>query len=210
MVRPNIPMNKRYLLFREAFKTATYLDSLVVTKVGTKKATRHDNFYGKNPKWMTFLITWGEAGTVKVKTKTTPKLADRGIHCMFMGYADDHNGDVYRMWNPETERVQITRDVILMKQMMFTKGVEDAVIEINNDSTEEGQCDDEKPTDPRNVEDNGIDDESEEDSSDEEPVEEYEPWNDLTIRSVQSFRAPSRLIAEVGASALGLTKAVEN
>jgi hypothetical protein len=123
MVRANIPMNKRYLLFREAFKTVTYLDSLVVTTVETKKATRHEHFYGKNPKWMKFLRTWGEAGTVKVKTKTMPRLADRGVHCMFTGYADDQEGDVYHMWNPKTERVHITQDVIWMKHIMFTKGL---------------------------------------------------------------------------------------
>jgi hypothetical protein len=67
---------------------------------------------------------------------------------MFIGYADDHDGDVYHMWNPETERVHIIRDAIWMKQMMFTKGVEDAVIEINNDNAEEGQGDDENPADP--------------------------------------------------------------
>jgi hypothetical protein len=209
MVRANIPMSKIYLLFREAFKTATYLDSLVVTTIGEKKATRHEHFYGKNPKRMKFLRTWGEAGTVKFKTKTTPKLADRGVHCMFIGYTDDHDGDVYRMWNPKTERVHITRDAIWMKQMMFTEGVEDAVIEINNDNAEEGQGDDEKPADPGNIEDNGTDDESEDDSSDEEPVEEDKPWNDVTTRSGRSVRAPSRLIADVGASALGLTKAEE-
>jgi hypothetical protein len=76
IVRANITMNKRYLLFREAFKTATYLDSLVVTTLGTNKATMHDHFYGTNTKWMKFLRKWGEAGTVKAKKKTTPKLAD--------------------------------------------------------------------------------------------------------------------------------------
>jgi hypothetical protein len=40
MVLANITLNKRYLLFREAFKTATYLASLVVTTVGTKKANK--------------------------------------------------------------------------------------------------------------------------------------------------------------------------
>jgi hypothetical protein len=49
MVRANIPMSKRYLLFREAFKTAADLDSLVVTTIGEKKATKHEHFYGKNP-----------------------------------------------------------------------------------------------------------------------------------------------------------------
>jgi hypothetical protein len=55
MVRVNIPMNKIYLLFREAFKTATDFDSLVVTEIGTKKASMHEHFYGTNPKWMKFL-----------------------------------------------------------------------------------------------------------------------------------------------------------
>jgi hypothetical protein len=81
------------------------MDYLVVTTVGTKKATRHEHLYGINPKCMNFLRTWGEAGTVKVKTKTMPKLADRGVHCMFVGYADYHDGDVYQMWNPKTETV---------------------------------------------------------------------------------------------------------
>jgi hypothetical protein len=57
------------------------------------------------------------------------------------------------MWNPKTERVQITRDVIWMKQMMFTKGIEEPVIEVNSDNTEDGQDDDEKPVDPGEVED---------------------------------------------------------
>jgi hypothetical protein len=90
------------------------------------------------------------------------------------------------------------------------KRKEDIVIEIDNDNTDEGKGENEKPADPGNVEDNGTDDKSEDDSSDEEPVEEDEPWNDVTTRSGRSVRAPSRLIAEVGASALGLTKAEEN
>jgi hypothetical protein len=182
----------------------------VVITIGEKKATRHEHFYGENPKWMKYLRTWGEAGTVKVKTKTTPKLADRGVHCMFIGYADDHDGNVYHMWNPKTKTVHITRDVIWMKQMMFAKGVEDAVIEINNDNEGEGQSDDKERTDPVTVEDNASEDESEDDSSDDEAVEEDEPWNDVTTRSGRSVRASWRLITEMGASALGLTKSEEN
>jgi hypothetical protein len=129
---------------------------------------------------------------------------------MFIGYADDHDGDLYRICNPKMERIHITRDVIWMKHMMFTKVVEDPVIEVNNDNIEDGQGDEENPVDPGEVEDNGTDDESEYDSSDEEPVEEDKPWSDVTTRSGRSVRAPSRLIVAVGASALGLTKAEEN
>jgi hypothetical protein len=39
MVRANIPLKSRYLIFREAFKTTTYLDYEVITTVVTKKAT---------------------------------------------------------------------------------------------------------------------------------------------------------------------------
>jgi hypothetical protein len=74
---------------------------------------------------------------------------------MFISYTDDHDGDVYRMWNPKTERVHITRDVIWMKQTIFTKGVEEPIIEVNNDNTENGHDDVEKHADPGEVEDSG-------------------------------------------------------
>jgi hypothetical protein len=52
-----------------------------------------------------------------------------------------------------------------MKQMMFTKGIEEPVIEVNNDNTEDGQDDDEKPAGPGEVKDSRSDDESEDDLS---------------------------------------------
>jgi hypothetical protein len=44
--------------------------------------------------------------------------------------------------------VHITQDIIWIKQMMFTKGIEEPVIEVNNGDNEDGQGDDEKPADP--------------------------------------------------------------
>ena len=67
------------------------------------------------------LCTWGEAGTIKKKDKSTPKIADGGLQCMFVGYATDHTGDTYRMWNPERSRVHETRDVIWLKRMFYSK-----------------------------------------------------------------------------------------
>jgi hypothetical protein len=37
-----------------------------------------------------------------------------------LGYADDHAGDVYRMWDPDTDGVHETRDVTWLKRMYFT------------------------------------------------------------------------------------------
>ena len=39
--------------------------------------------------------TFGEEGTVKIKGKFTPKISDRGAQCMMVGYAEQHDGDVY-------------------------------------------------------------------------------------------------------------------
>jgi hypothetical protein len=121
MAEANVPTSLKYLLFREALMTATLLDGLVVQEVDGKAATRFVQFYGENPKWVKFLRTWGETGTVKVITKTSAKLVDRGAQCMFVGYALNHTGDTYRMYDPQSKRVHITRDVIWLKRMFFQK-----------------------------------------------------------------------------------------
>jgi hypothetical protein len=91
-----------------------------VIRYNGKLATRYEHWYGQNPQFANHLRTWGEAGTVKIKTSTTPKLNNKGVACMFIGYATDHKGDCYRMWNPKTSRVHTTRDVFWLKRMFFT------------------------------------------------------------------------------------------
>jgi hypothetical protein len=97
MAAANIPMQIRYKIYREALKTATVLDGLMVVEIDGMTASRYKHFFGENPKFSNFLRTWGEAGTVTIKGKMHPKVADRGIQCMFTGYANDHTGDCYRM-----------------------------------------------------------------------------------------------------------------
>ena len=38
------------------------------------------------------------------------KLDNRGKTCTFVGYADDHAGDVYRFLNVQTKRIIMSRD----------------------------------------------------------------------------------------------------
>jgi len=82
---------------------------------------RVEHWCGKVTAFSKYLQTWGEAGTVKVKTMGTPKIADQGVHCMFVGYALDHAGDCYCMWDPATKQVHETRDVIWLKCMYYAK-----------------------------------------------------------------------------------------
>jgi hypothetical protein len=120
MSAANIPMKIMYKVWIKAFQHATDLDGLVVTEINGNTATRYEHWNGKIPKWVKHMRTWGESCTVKVKTDTTPKIADRGLKCMFVGYSKDHDGDCYEMWYPQTNRIYTTRNVIWMKKMYYS------------------------------------------------------------------------------------------
>jgi hypothetical protein len=121
MARANVPMNIRYKVFTKAFKTATLLDGLTVIKIGNREATRYEQWCGKNPEFSEYVQTWGEVGTVQIKTNATPTIGDRGIQCMFVGYSLDHTADCYKMWDPATSRVHQTRDVIWLDRMYYNR-----------------------------------------------------------------------------------------
>ena len=76
MYRANVSEAIQHILWTEAFKTATLLDGLIPVEIGGKVATRYEHWSGHNPEFAKHLRTWGEAGTVKTKTKTTPKVND--------------------------------------------------------------------------------------------------------------------------------------
>ena len=43
-------------------------------------------------------------------------MIDRGFIAIFVGYAENHAGDVFRMFNPSTSRVTITRDAQFLQR----------------------------------------------------------------------------------------------
>jgi hypothetical protein len=98
----------------------------MVIEIEGVHATRYLYWSGKEPAFAKHLKTWGEAGTVKLKIKATPKVADRGVQCMFVGYAIDHEGDCYRMRGPNTSRIHETRDIIWMQRMFYQQQLPEA------------------------------------------------------------------------------------
>ena len=59
--------------------------------VNGKTKSRYEHFFGSRPKFSEHIRTWGEAGTVTTYIKTNkPKVMDRGVTCMFVGYPDEH------------------------------------------------------------------------------------------------------------------------
>jgi hypothetical protein len=73
------------------------------------------------PAYLQHLCTWGESGTVTIKSTMTPKVKDRGVQCMFVGYAVKHPGDMYHMWDPVTGGIHEPRDIIWLQCMYYGK-----------------------------------------------------------------------------------------
>ena len=94
----NMPKNMKFLLFGEAVKTATKLDWLTVMTLDGVTKSRVEHYCGKVPRFASYLKTFGEAGTVTIGKDG--KVGSRGVTIFFVGYADKHGGDCYRMFNP--------------------------------------------------------------------------------------------------------------
>ena len=95
----------------EVISTATKLDNIMVRPERAKPP--HTLFYGKDAKSGKYMRTFGEMAVVAIHeaTKMRSKLDNRGKTCMFVGYAEDHPGDVYRFLNIHTKRIIMSRDV---------------------------------------------------------------------------------------------------
>ena len=95
----------------EGISTATKLDNIMVRPERTKPP--HTLFYGEDAKYMKYMRTFGEMAVVGIYEGKTirSKLDNRGKTCMFVGYAEDHAGDVYRFLNIHTKRIIMSRDV---------------------------------------------------------------------------------------------------
>jgi hypothetical protein len=93
----NLDEKEQYLLYCYAFDTATKLDGFVQVMKDGITQSRYKHWCQEEPAWAKHLRTFGEAGTIKIKTDTTPKPYEKGVQCIFVGYSNDHAGDCYLM-----------------------------------------------------------------------------------------------------------------
>ena len=70
-------------------------------------------FYNKDARYMKYMRLSGEMVVVAIHEgkKMRSKVDNRGKTCMFVGYAEDHAGDVYRFLNIHTKSIIMSRDV---------------------------------------------------------------------------------------------------
>jgi hypothetical protein len=128
-----VPRNSRFEFFQEVIMTMTKLDWLKLITINKVKKTRIEHYGLPLPNFTRYLRTWGEAEIIK--TGKDGKIGDHGVTGMFVGYALNHKGNCYRMWNPSTKKISKTRDVVFLKRMFFgtpTKPV------CNKQSTDDG------------------------------------------------------------------------
>jgi hypothetical protein len=97
-----VPKDRRLDFFPEVIMTITKLDWLKLITINKVKKTRIKHYGLALHKITQYLHTWGEAGIIK--TGKEGKIRGRGIRGMFVGYASNHKGNCYRMWNPNTRR----------------------------------------------------------------------------------------------------------
>jgi hypothetical protein len=73
--------------------------------------------FGSKPILHYELKIFGEVGAVTTKDKFQSKLTNHGSPCTFVGYAENHSRDVYRMLNLDTNSIIESRDIIWLKKM---------------------------------------------------------------------------------------------
>ena len=95
----------------EVISTATKLDNIMVRKERTKPP--FTLFYNDEPKYMKFLRSFGEMAVIAISDgkKMRSKLDTRGRTGIFVGYADDHAGNMYRFINIQMKQIILSRDI---------------------------------------------------------------------------------------------------
>ena len=117
MTYANIPLSIKHIVCKMLVIHLTNLFNLeIVCKDGVEK-TRFEWWGIDLPLFTNFLHPWGVAGVIFTKTTVTKKLENRGRRMMYVGASMLHLGDTFRMFNPMSKRIHLTRDVKILRKM---------------------------------------------------------------------------------------------
>ena len=110
LIQASINSKEKGEFWCEVISTATNLDNIMVRP--DKAKSPYTLFYNKDAKFMKHLISFGEMAVVAIYEgkKKRSKLDNRGKTSMFVGYADDFYGNVYRFLNIHTKRIIMSKD----------------------------------------------------------------------------------------------------
>jgi len=104
----NLSMDAKRRLWGEAAMMANVMENITLNP--NQSETPFEIFTGRKSKLYGRLIEFGRIGYVKSLGK--PKNWEpKAMKCAMVGYALDHTEDTYRLYNLETKRVVLSRDV---------------------------------------------------------------------------------------------------
>ena len=196
MISAGLDESSRHKLWMEAAATATKLDNILHNK---GEQSPYKKFYNEDPAYEKHLRTFGEVGVVALYPGESikAKLDDRGIKCMFLGYAASHAGNVYRMWNLRTKQVIVTRDIKWLGTFHNKPATKSIYQEDPDDDFETYE-----PTEvPQNIREAQQEQEQEENAPVQEPI--IQPVNaprpnrlNRELQALQPFNKPGRLELE--------------
>jgi hypothetical protein len=104
----------RNKIWAECAMTTTYPSNINSSKSSLKSP--FELLFGSKPILHYELKIFGEVGMVTTKDKIQSK-PNCGSPCIFVGYAENHSRDVYRMLNLDTNAIIKARDIIWLKKM---------------------------------------------------------------------------------------------
>ena len=85
----------------------------VINSMATTVSTTNpfENSYEEKPKIIGSFSEFGRIGYVAKRDKFKKQITDNTFKEIMVVYADNHTRDTYKLYNPETNRLIMTRDV---------------------------------------------------------------------------------------------------
>jgi hypothetical protein len=96
-----------------SINVATKLENILI--IPDTNTTPHEMVYGSPPDWIDNLHKFGELAIVHDGAHSIKsKLQDKGLLCLFVGYPENHAGEVCQFFNLATKRIILSRSAILL------------------------------------------------------------------------------------------------
>ena len=110
MVFANMTIESQTKFWAEAVGTSCFHENLTIKAERISPALES---WTHKPvkKWMSKLIEFGRVGVMNKKRKIHGKMQERGEVVMMVGYALNHGSGTYRVYNPKTNRIVLSKDV---------------------------------------------------------------------------------------------------
>ena len=110
MYSDNLTDESRKKIWAQA---VNYIEEVRNSMATTRSLTSSDEiFFGKKPTILPYMVEFGRIGYVTIRNNNIKKQTDeRDIKDIIVGYTKRYSGDTYRIFNPNTKRIILTRDI---------------------------------------------------------------------------------------------------